>query len=372
MKERYCSQCGAEILPGARYCAGCGRRLGTAQSGTSYRTPWAIPVATLAVAALGAAVGAIFPVRPPSVPGAERQAAIPPGHPPLEIPAEVKRAIAEVRRQADAAPEDLELWTRLAGMQYRAGQFDSVYLEQAEASYRHVLERDPKNLEALRNLGNIAYDRNRHAEAIEFYQRYLAEKPDDLNVQTDMATMYLARGDAEAAIRGYEKVLAAKPDQFQALFNLGIAHSSRGELEQAMAALGKARSAAPDELARRAVDQVMARVRAGSSAPGRGKDGSREGSKRQDPLRAAIESVFRTHPVIAAKLQSIEWTAERKARVVVRDFPMEQMPAEVRQQFTLRLQEKIREAKGAHGEHGPVVVEIVDAGSLAVMETISN
>jgi len=336
--------------------------------GGSHYAPWAIPFATLLAAAVATAVGVLFPAKPPSVPGSKRQIAMPPGHPPLEIPEEVKRAISEARGQADAAPENLELWIRLARMQYRAGQLDPTYMEQAEASYRHVLERDPKNLEALRNLGNIAYDRSRHAEAIEFYRRYLAEKPDDLNVQTDMATMYLAAGDPETAIRGYERVLAVQPDQFQALLNLGIAHGSRGDFQRALAALEKARGVAPDELAQRAVDRVMARVRSNAS----GGDGTRGSPGEGGTLRAAIESVFRTHEMIAAKLQAIEWPAETRARVVVRDFPMEAMPQEVRRDFAARVQENIRRAKEAHGEKREVVVEIVDARTSAVMETISN
>ena len=43
----------------------------------------------------------------------------------------------------------------------------------------HVVERDENNLEALRALGNIAFDRKEMRRAIDYYRRYLEIEPDD-------------------------------------------------------------------------------------------------------------------------------------------------------------------------------------------------
>ena len=244
MANRFCASCGARLLRDANFCVECGER----QPGASApRVRFSVPVnryaplfVVLTVLLVGG--GAVFygtlnPTTPASVPRRDAPAAsgtaaggtLPQGHPPLEIPEQVKQAMRDMAQKAAAAPDDLDAWKRLAEVQFRAGQIDPSYLTEAATAYKHVLEREPDNLEVIRNLGNIAFDQEQPDPAVDYYQRYLKQKPDDLEVQTDLGTMYLSARKADEAIQAYQAVLKADPSFFQAQFNLAIAYRTLGD-----------------------------------------------------------------------------------------------------------------------------------------------
>src|SRR5262245_28068640 len=175
MADRFCASCGAAVLSGANFCVECGERLPGAKrrhSGFSFPlqryAPLLIGLTVVAVGGSAVVVGVLSPQTPPSVPrrnappassneaATDAPANLPQGHPPIAIPEQVKQAIRDLAKKADAAPDDMQTWKQLAEVQYRAGQLDGSYLPDAAASYRHVSEREPQNLEAIRNLGNIA------------------------------------------------------------------------------------------------------------------------------------------------------------------------------------------------------------------------
>jgi tetratricopeptide (TPR) repeat protein len=224
---------------------------------------------------------------------------MPAGHPPLAVPEDVRKVIAKMADAAKEKPDDLEVWRQLGFVQYRAGQVDPAYLAAAAATYAHVLDKAPDDLDSLRALGNIAYDRNEPARAMEFYRRYLTIKPDDLGIQTDLATMLLATKQYDEALAAYQAVLRTDPNFFQAQFNLAIAYRAKGDDEQALAALRRAREIATDDATRKRVDALIAHVsgaapaaaarpppRGGGAAPppppGRGGSGGR---RRYRPAR---------------------------------------------------------------------------------------
>jgi len=388
MPDRFCSQCGAELVAGARFCITCGRALsGAASASGPLRVGRWAPLAVFGVVLVAGAIAVLTGrsnvIAPAGVPGrsagvaapaggGESPAAMPEGHPQIEIPADVVQAITEMKRQAEAAPDDLAIWTRLAGVQYRAGLIDKRYLPESTRSFEHVLERDPKNLEALRHLGNIAFDQQQPVRAIEFYVRYLALKPDDNGVTTDMATMYLSRGDTKTAIQFYQQVLARQPDFFEALFNLGIAYRTDGDLQQAMVHFEKAKAAAPDERARQQVDQVIARASAPDAPPAAGGAPGAAPPPVAAPVdfRQGIEAIFRSHPMIGPKLGGVEWQGEDVARVSIREFPMQGMPPEIRQRFLDRLRTQVRERKAANQRTAQIRIELIDPANQSVMETI--
>ena len=64
-------------------------------------------------------------------------------------------------------------------------------------------------------------------------------------------------------------------------------------------------------------------------------------------FRGAVEGIFRNHPMIGPKLERVEWESDGKARVLIREFPMQGMPPEIRQRFTDRLKTQLRERKQA-------------------------
>lgn len=394
MADSFCTQCGARFLEAARFCTGCGHpRSGGAPNPAVQPSPVSgvalaryAPVVViggvLLMVAAAVIVGVLSPREPVNI--VPRQGAgagsppaaaggVPQDHPPLTIPPQVKQAIADLEKKATDNPQDPSAWTHLGEVLYRAGQIEPAYLEGAEKAFTRLLELDPKNLDTLRSLGNISFDRNQPAVAIGHYQKYLEIKPDDLAVQTDMATMFLANGETERAVRAYDAVLKVDPNFFQAHFNLALAYRAAGQAEAAHASLEKARDNAPDEETKKQLTQLLER---GLPAPGEVAAPAAPPPPAQGgeapTFQTAVESIFRTHQIIASKVQSLEWESPTSAKLVLTGFPMEQMPPEMRTMFTTRMQDRLRAAKQTHGITDTVKIALVDFESGKLMDTLSE
>lgn len=387
MSSRFCTHCGAKLLANARFCAECGQAASGAQAAPRRRlaldrwAPLVVVAAIVAVAGSVVLVGARSappPNAPPprvagagapgaSAPGVNAPPPMPEGHPTVELPEDVRKVIAKLADAAKSKPEDMQAWQQLGFVQYRAGQVDPAYLTDAQATYTHILEREPENLDALRVLGNIAFDRNDPARAMEYYRSYLKLKPDDLSVQTDLGTMLLSSQQVDAALKAYQDVLAIDPKYFQAQFNLAIAYRAAGDDAKALAALTRARDIADDDATRQRVDALLARLK-GEPAPAPGGQQAAGGGD----MRSDVEAIFRMHPIAGPKLDRIDWASDDRARVLLREFPMDGMPPMVRTKFTDRIRSGVRDSKTRHQSAAPITIELVDAGSGRVMETITE
>jgi len=409
MDKRFCTECGVQGPPDARFCVVCGAKQagGGASSGPSFSVgrfaPLLVILAVLGIGGVAVWIGTLSPKTPPATPGrggpasASAGETLPQGHPPITLPDDVKQAMRDEAARAAAAPDDLQLWNRLGDMQYRAGQVDPAYLADAAASYQHIVDRDPNNLEAIRALGNVAFDQRQPDKAVGYYERYLKAKPDDLGVQTDMATMQMAAGRADDAIRTYENVLKADPKFFQAQFNLAIAYRTSGNVEKSMAALEQARTVAPDPQTQQQVEQVLARLKneppageagAGDTSPPPPMGGAppaqapaagaAAGQSAGAPaasggsFQADAEAVFRQNPVLGAKVQRIEWSGNDSAKVFLRDFPMDQMDEGMQAMFVDRMKTRIKAKKDAYQVTQTARFELVDEPSGRVLGTITE
>lgn len=88
--------------------------------------------------------------------------------------------------------------------------------------YKRRLEKDSKDKEALRFLGNANYDISRFDQAKEYYKRYLELDPMSAAVRTDLATSYYHLGDVDSALHELRTVLSQTPDHEAALYNYGL------------------------------------------------------------------------------------------------------------------------------------------------------
>jgi cytochrome c-type biogenesis protein CcmH/NrfG len=85
------------------------------------------------------------------------------------------------------------------------------------------LKTDPKNFEALRELGNLRYDERNYPEAAAVYARALEVRPDDVNVRSDRGGALLQSRQLDEAIKELQTVLAKDSTHPQALFIMGVA-----------------------------------------------------------------------------------------------------------------------------------------------------
>jgi len=100
-----------------------------------------------------------------------------------------------------------------------AAKADPAVVKELEGA----LKNDPKNFEALRELGNIRYDERNFAEASALYAQALQVRPDDVNVRSDRGGALLQGGRVDDAIAELKTVLSKEPTHPQALYVLGVA-----------------------------------------------------------------------------------------------------------------------------------------------------
>ena len=326
---RFCPQCGAPLMAGAKFCVECGRPIasgGASSAGEPASAPAPgsaasrvdtlrrnMPLTTafvfvfVAITVVGLLAAAWIMLRTPEAvreqvasvpitaapdsgappssniasntggaaqPGVANPAAggtqngdLPAGHPRIELPTEARTFIDKIEKDAHAKPNDVIAWNKLGAVSMRAAMFDQTYYGRAEEAYGHVLKLEPDNLDALRGIGDIDYDKQHYDEAVAAYEHYLKKKPDDPEVRTDLGTMYLYTGNADQAVVQYKKAVVSKPGFFQAYYNMGIAYAQMNKPADAAATLNKALTLAPDDTAREQVKTLIAKL---SGAPAAG------------------------------------------------------------------------------------------------------
>jgi Flp pilus assembly protein TadD len=120
-------------------------------------------------------------------------------------------------------------------------------LQEAEAIYKRVLAKAPKNPDALHLAGVVAHQTGRHDRAVDLIgkARKLNEAAPLYHGNMGLALMALRR-PAEAA-RHFARAAALVPNDVAALANLGRALLMTEEMEGAVEALAKAVALAPNE-----------------------------------------------------------------------------------------------------------------------------
>jgi len=85
-----------------------------------------------------------------------------------------------------------------------------------------VVAKDPKNMNAWIELGNILMDSKRYAEAVEPYAKALAIDPKNVDVRVDMGTCLRSSGKPDMAIKEYKKALEYNPNHINANKNMAV------------------------------------------------------------------------------------------------------------------------------------------------------
>jgi tetratricopeptide (TPR) repeat protein len=124
------------------------------------------------------------------------------------------------------------------------------------------LQANPQNPPLLTNLGNVYYDAQQYATAVDYYGRALAVQPADASVRTDMGTAYWYLGNADAALTAFHQALRDSPNNPNTLFNLGLVEwQGKKDGAAALAAWKQLLAAHPDYAGRAQVERMMAQVK---------------------------------------------------------------------------------------------------------------
>lgn len=162
---------------------------------------------------------------------------------------------------------------------------DQATFRQNEANLKASIDSNPKDLDALIQLGNLYYDNGKFKDAIEWYGKALEIDPSNVNVRTDRGSSYWSLKQADAAIAEFQKSLQVNPSHAQTLFNLGIVYlHGKNDMEEARKAWEKLLATNPDYPDRARIQGMLASLGGSSASPssppadpgqaGQGKSGS--------------------------------------------------------------------------------------------------
>lgn len=87
---------------------------------------------------------------------------------------------------------------------------------------KDIVKKDPKNLSAWAELGNLYFDTDQPKEAIDAYRQYLAIKPDNADVRTDLGIMYRNTGNFDQAVEEFRRAAQIDPKHVNSRYNLGL------------------------------------------------------------------------------------------------------------------------------------------------------
>jgi len=106
--------------------------------------------------------------------------------------------------------------------QFPTGPVAPVQSMEQEKLLKEAVAKDPQNVNAWIQLGNIMMDTSRFNEAIEAYQKALELDPKNVDVRVDMGTCYRNSGKPDIAVKEYRKALELNPQHLHAHQNLGV------------------------------------------------------------------------------------------------------------------------------------------------------
>lgn len=128
------------------------------------------------------------------------------------------------------------------------------------------LKSDPNNADTLTSVGNIYYDAQQYAIAVDYYGRALKVKPANTSVRTDMGTAFWYMGNADAAIAEFDQALSYAPNNANTLFNRGLVKwQGKRDREGAIRDWKQLLATNPNYDQRDKVNQMLAQVQSQSA-----------------------------------------------------------------------------------------------------------
>jgi tetratricopeptide (TPR) repeat protein len=143
-------------------------------------------------------------------------------------------AVLEPRRRArpEAPPEppdaSAEEWCDLAM------ELEHESPVEAQAAYRHALERDPSSVMAHINLGCLLHAAGQHAPAERHYRKALKYAPEHALAWYNLGVLLEDRERPDAALSAYERAIAADPDLADAHYNAALLYERSGRKRDAV------------------------------------------------------------------------------------------------------------------------------------------
>jgi cytochrome c-type biogenesis protein CcmH/NrfG len=174
--------------------------------------------------------------------------------------------LTQAEAQASAAAN-----TRITRNTPAAGNDPAQLKAQVEAQAAPLLEQlkaKPDDAALLASIGNLYYDAQQYAIAVDYYGRSLKANPADAAVRTDLGTASWYQSNADAAIAQFNQALTYAPNNPNTLFNLGLVQwQGKGDSAAAVANWQKLLATNPNYEARDKVQHMLTEVQKQAGGP---------------------------------------------------------------------------------------------------------
>jgi tetratricopeptide (TPR) repeat protein len=130
-------------------------------------------------------------------------------------------------------------------------------VRQRIATLNETLARDPRNFDALAQLGAMYMDAGKFPQAIGYFERALAVR-EDPTLRSDLGICYKETGQLEKALAAFQKAGAESPDQWQPLYNQAIVLGEMRRFDEARALLPRLQKLRPGDANILRLEQALA------------------------------------------------------------------------------------------------------------------
>ena len=152
-------------------------------------------------------------------------------------------AAAIYRSYLEAKPDDLDVHNSLVDSLTRSGQH-----EDALAEARLILQKDPANVEAFRNLSRTYFAMGEYGMSQLCSEKARSLKDGDPGIYNNLGVTNLQQGDLPAAIEQFKTAIKIDPDNVEANLNLGYVALDSGDYALALTCFTAATTASPENV----------------------------------------------------------------------------------------------------------------------------
>jgi Flp pilus assembly protein TadD len=151
-------------------------------------------------------------------------------------------ATAPATTQAPRDPHAFMDASAIAHEAYGSGNFEPA-LEQ----FQRAVEKNPRDAEALNNLGQVLVRLGRTAEAVPYFDRAIALNPDRWAYHFNRARAAGLLEQWNDCVAGYKRAQQLFPNDYVTAYNLALALHKSGDEEAAVVEYGKAIELSPED-----------------------------------------------------------------------------------------------------------------------------
>jgi cytochrome c-type biogenesis protein CcmH/NrfG len=128
------------------------------------------------------------------------------------------------------------------------------------AKLKEQVARDPRNFDALVQLGDMYMDAAKFPEAIQYLERALAVR-EDSNVRVDLGICYKQNGQLDKSLAAFQRSASEAPGQWQPLYNEALVLGEMKRFDEARSISARLKQMRPDDPEVQKLDQALSTAR---------------------------------------------------------------------------------------------------------------